>query len=82
RTTSLYSEGNSFVAGIRAAVLVVVLGAFAAAVDHVTDRPQAPLLQSSAVAQPTTTTVAGESFVVPTELHANEGDVTSPVSTF
>ena len=33
--TSLVREGNSMAAGIRAAVLVVVLGVFAAAIDNV-----------------------------------------------
>ena len=82
RSTSLYSQGNSIAAGIRAAVLVVVLVMFAAAVDHVTARPHETLLPASAVTTSTATPVNNESFVVPVELRANEGDVTPSVATF
>ena len=79
---SLYREGNSFGAGVRAAVLVVVLGIFAAAVDLVTVRPLNPSLHAAITPPPVTAPMTAEPIKFPPELRSHEGDVTPPVATF
>ena len=83
KPTSLYTEGSKIAAGLKAAVVVAVLGVLAATVDHATLRPYAgPLMTDHAVPTAYTETSVGAAFVLPTELRANESDVTAPVATF
>ncbi len=81
-STSLYREGNSMAAGIRAAVLVVVLGVFAAAVDNVSLRPHEVALPAHDPPSVVMAAKDAEPTVFPAELRAHEGEVAAPVATF
>lgn len=80
--TSLVREGNSMAAGIRAAVLVVVLGVFAAAIDNMSLwRHEVALPAHDPPSVVMAATAAGP-IVFPAELRAYEGEVGAPVATF
>ncbi|MEO6564853.1 MAG: hypothetical protein ABIO63_02360 [Casimicrobiaceae bacterium] len=78
---SLNHEGNSIAAGVRAAVVVVVLGAFAAAIDNVSLRRHDAALPGDDTPS-VVTAAAAEPIVFPHELRAHEGEVAAPVATF
>lgn len=83
KPTSLYTEGSTIATGIKAAVVVVVLGVLAATVDHATLRQNVnPLVTDHAVPTSHAETSVGTAFVLPMELRPNESDVTAPVATF
>ena len=83
KPTSLYTEGLTIATGLKAAVVVVVLGVLAATMDHVPLHPYAgPLVTDHAVPTSYAETAVGTAFVLPTELRPNESDATSPVATF
>ncbi len=79
---SLNHEGNSIAAGVRAAVVVVVLGAFAAAIDNVSLRRHDVTMPANETPSVLTALTAAESIVFPAALRAYEGEVTLPVATF
>jgi hypothetical protein len=82
KPTSLYTEGRTIATGLKAAVVVVVLGVLAATVDHATVRQNVnPLVTDHAVPTTYVETSVG-AFVLPAELRPNENDVTAPVATF
>ena len=78
----LNHEGNSIAAGIRAAVLVVVLGAFAAAIDTVSLRRHDVALPANDRPPVVTAATAAEPIVFPEALRAHAGEVAAPVATF
>ena len=83
KPTSLYNEGRTIATGLKAAVVVVVLGVLAATVDHATLRQNVnPLVTDHAVPTSYAETSVGTAFVLPVELRPNQGDVGAPVATF
>ncbi len=83
KPTSLYAESSTIAVGLKAAVVVVVLGVLAATFDHATVRPNAnPLLTDHAVPTAYAEASVAATFVLPQELRPNESDVTAPVATF
>ena len=79
---SLNHEGNSIAAGVRAAVVVVVLGAFAAAIDNVSLRRHDEALPANDTPPVVTAGTAAEPIVFPAALRAHAGEVAAPVATF
>ena len=83
KPTSLYTEGRTIATGLKAAVVVVVLGALAATVDHATVGQHVnPLVTDHAVPTTYAESSVGVAFVLPVDLRPNASDVTSPVATF
>ncbi len=83
KPTSLYTEGSTIATGLKAAVVVVVLGVLAGTFDHANVRQNVnPLMTDHAVPTTYAETSVGTAFVLPEELRPNQGDVTSPVATF
>ncbi len=82
KPTSLFAEGKTIATGLKAAVVVVVLGVLAATVDHATVFPNVnPLVTDHAAPTTYAETTVG-AFALPAELRPDESDVTSPVATF
>jgi hypothetical protein len=82
KPTSLFTEGRTIATGLKAAVVVVVLGVLAASFDHATVRQNVnPLVTDHAVPTNFIDTSVG-AFALPAELRPNQGDVTAPVATF
>ena len=83
KSTTLYTQGRTIATGLKAAVVVVVLGVLAATVDHAIVRQNVhPLLTDHAVPTTYAETAVGTAFVVPEELRPNASDATTPVATF
>lgn len=82
KPTSLYTEGRTIANGLKAAVVVVVLGVFAATADHaIVGQNVNPLVTDHAVPTTYVETSVG-AIVLPEELRPNASDATSPVATF
>ncbi len=83
KPTSLYTESRTLASGLKAAVVVVVLGVLAATVDHASLGPDmVPVRTDPAVPTTYAETAVGAAFVRPFELRPNANDATAPVATF
>jgi hypothetical protein len=83
KPTSLYAESSTMAVGLKAAVVVVVMGVLAATFDHATVHPNInPLRTDHAVPTAYAEASVAAAFVLPEDLRPNEGDATAPVATF
>ncbi len=82
KPNSMYAEGSTMSASLKAAVLVVVLSVVLVAADRTMLRPH-DALQLTDRATPTVFAATDQSAIaLPPELRPNEGDVPPPVATF